>query len=88
MMHPVNSRFEPLFEIAMQKELNNLLLEWLNEGTPGSQDNAEITALVASWGIFGTAEQWSRDPQDRSSDTMVHRVLEVVAASLAPVLGE
>ncbi|WP_240420497.1 hypothetical protein [Paenibacillus periandrae] len=35
MMHPGNSRFEPLFEIAMQKELNNLLLEWLNEEAEG-----------------------------------------------------
>lgn len=88
MTHPGNSRFEPLFEIAMQKELYNLLLEWLNEETTSSPDKVETTALVASWGIFGAAVQWSRDPQNRTSETMVHRVLEVAAAALAPVLGE
>jgi len=44
-------------------------------------------ALVASWGIFGAAAQWGRDRQNRTPGTMVHRVLGVAAAALAPVLG-
>ncbi|MGG1519072.1 TetR family transcriptional regulator [Paenibacillus oryzisoli] len=88
MAHPGNSRFEPLFEIAMQKELYKLLLEWLNEETMGSSDKVETTALVASWGIFGAAVHWSRDQQNRTAETVVHHVLEVAAAALAPVLEE
>lgn len=88
MTHPGNSRFEPLFEIAMQKELYKLLLEWLCDERPDLPDKVETTALVASWGIFGVAVQWSREPQNGSSEAMVHRVLEVAAAALAPVLGE
>jgi hypothetical protein len=54
---PGNSQFEPLFEIAMQKELYHLLLEWLSEETSSSvsQEIVETTALVISWGIFGAA---------------------------------
>ncbi|WP_151208769.1 hypothetical protein [Paenibacillus yonginensis] len=88
MTHPGNSRFEPLFEIAMQKQLYNLLLEWLSGETTNSPDKVETTAVVASWGIFGAAVQWSRDPLHSTSEMMVHRVSEVAAAALAPVLGE
>lgn len=88
MTHPGNSRFEPMFEIAMQKELYKILLEWLKKEAVGSPDKVETTALVASWGIFGAAVQWSRDQQNGTLETMVHQVLEVAAAALAPVLGE
>lgn len=88
MVHPDNSRFEPLFEIAMQKELYKLLLEWLNVEKTRSPDMAETTALVVSWGIFGAAVQWSRDRQSSTAEAVVHRVLEVAAAAVAPVLGE
>ncbi|UJF35719.1 TetR/AcrR family transcriptional regulator [Paenibacillus hexagrammi] len=88
MVHPGNSRFEPLFEVAMQKELYHLLREWLNEESTGAPDKVETTALVASWGIFGAALQWSRDQQNRTSETMVPHVLEVAAAALATVLEE
>lgn len=88
MIHPGNSRFEPLFEIAMQKELYKLLLEWLNDEKTGSPDLAETTALVVSWGIFGAAVQWSRDRQSCTAEAVVQRVLEVAAAAVAPVLGE
>jgi AcrR family transcriptional regulator len=87
-MTPVDSQFEPLFEIAMQKELYQLLLKWLNEESNASvsQEIVEATALVISWGIFGAAVQWSRNPQDRTLEMMVRDVLVVVAAGLAPVM--
>lgn len=86
---PENNQFEPLFEIAMQKELYLLLLEWLSEekSTHVSQEIVETTALVISWGIFGSAVQWSRNPENRTAETMVQNVLVVVAAGLAPVMG-
>ncbi|MFD0698999.1 TetR/AcrR family transcriptional regulator [Paenibacillus sp. GCM10027628] len=89
-MTPANSQYEPLFEIAMQKELYQLLFNWLSAESkpPVSQDIVRATALVISWGIFGSAVQWSRSPQNRTSEEMVRDVLVVVAAGLAPVSVE
>ncbi|WP_336776488.1 TetR/AcrR family transcriptional regulator [Paenibacillus sp. MMO-58] len=87
-MTPGDSPFEPLFEVAMQKELYLLLYNWLEkEKTAASTQIVETTALVVSWGIFGSALQWSRSPQRRLMDAMVQDVLFVAAASLAPVIG-
>lgn len=85
---PGDRQFEPMFEIAMQKELYRLLLKWLSEkANPSvSQEMKEATALVISWGIFGSAVQWSRSPQNRPTEAMVRDVLEVAAAGLAPVM--
>ncbi|KIL39962.1 TetR family transcriptional regulator [Gordoniibacillus kamchatkensis] len=85
---PANSQYEPLFEIAMQKELYGLLFRWLSEesSASASQEIVETTALVISWGILGTAVQWSRSSQSRTKEAMVRDVLEVVAAGLAPVM--
>ncbi|MEC0269258.1 TetR/AcrR family transcriptional regulator [Paenibacillus anseongense] len=81
-------QFEPLFEIAMQKELYQLLFEWLSEEAESkvSLEIVQATSLVTSWGIFGSAVQWSRDPQNRTAEAMVQDVLVVVAAGLAPVM--
>lgn len=86
---PENTQFEPLFEIAMQKELYQLLIAWLSEESNASvsQEVVETTALVISWGILGTAVQWSRGPRDRTAEAMVREVLVVVAAGLAPVMA-
>lgn len=81
-------QFEPLFEIAMQKELYQLLFEWLSKEseTKVSLEIVQATALVTSWGIFGSAVEWSRNPLNRSMEAMVQDVLVVVAAGLAPVM--
>lgn len=86
---PENSQYEPLFEIAMQKELYQLLFTWLSEESSVSvpQEIVETTAHVISWGILGTAVQWSRGPQHRTAEAMVQDVLVVVAAGLAPVMS-
>jgi AcrR family transcriptional regulator len=88
-MNPADSQFEPLFEIAMQKELYQLLLKWLSEepNASVSQEMVEATALVVSWGIFGAALQWSRSPRNRTAEAVVRDVLVVVAAGLEPVMG-
>ncbi|WP_188696606.1 hypothetical protein [Pullulanibacillus camelliae] len=51
-----------------------------------SQEVVKTTARVISWGIFGTAIQWSRDSQGRSVEEMMQDVLLVVTASLAPII--
>jgi len=87
-MTPGDKQFEPMFEIAMQKEVHYLLLKWLREEnhTMVSKERLEATALVVSWGIFGAALHWSRNPNGQSVDKMVTEVLEVVATNLAPIL--
>ncbi|NOU68906.1 TetR family transcriptional regulator [Paenibacillus sp. LMG 31461] len=82
-------QFEPLFEIAMQKELYQLLFEWLHAESESkvSVEIVQATSLVTSWGIFGSAVEWSRNPQNRTAEAMVQDVLMVVAAGLAPVLS-
>ncbi|KRE55860.1 TetR/AcrR family transcriptional regulator [Paenibacillus sp. Soil750] len=82
-------QFEPLFEIAMQNELYQLLFEWLHAESESkvSIEIVQATSLVTSWGIFGSAVEWSRNPQNRTAEAMVQDVLVVVAAGLAPVLS-
>lgn len=79
-----DKQFEPLLENAMQKELYRLLLQWLKSGPKqiGMQEKPEVTALVVSWGIFGSALQWSREVQARTLESMVEEVIEVVTVNL------
>lgn len=87
---PENSPYEPLFESAIHKELYQLLFTWLSEEAkaPEAKKAVESTALLISWGILGTAIQWSRDPEHRPAEEMVQELLVVVAAGLAPVLEQ
>lgn len=82
-------QYETLFELVMQKELYDLLFAWLSEQAEPSvsRKTVETTALIASWGIFGSAMEWSRDPQQSPAEDRVREVLVVVAAGLAPVTG-
>ncbi|MDR6880804.1 TetR/AcrR family transcriptional regulator [Bacillus sp. 3255] len=81
---PGDKQFEPLLENAMQKELYRLLLQWLKSGPKqnGLQEKREATALVVSWGIFGSALQWSREIQTRTLESMVEEVIEVITVNL------
>lgn len=81
---PGDKQFEPLLENAMQKELYRLLLQWLKSGPKqsGPPEKLEATALVVSWGIFGSALQWSREVQARTLESMVEEVVEVVTVNL------
>ncbi|WP_246628138.1 TetR/AcrR family transcriptional regulator [Paenibacillus oenotherae] len=81
---PGDKQFEPLLENAMQKELYRLLLQWLQSGPKqsGPQEKLEATALVVSWGIFGSALQRSREAQSRTLESMVEEVIEVVTVNL------
>ncbi|UPK42661.1 TetR/AcrR family transcriptional regulator [Paenibacillus pabuli] len=86
---PGDVQFEPMFEIAIQKEIEQLLLRWLRqrEGpqTSVAKGMMETTAEVISWGIFGSAMQWSRHPGQRTVETMTRDVLAVAMTVLAPV---
>ncbi|MBP1972347.1 TetR/AcrR family transcriptional regulator [Cohnella thailandensis] len=83
-LSPGDKQFEPLLENAMQKELYRLLLQWLKSEPKqsGPQEKLEAKALVVSWGIFGSALQWSREIQARTLESMVEEVVEVVTVNL------
>lgn len=88
-MTPGDVQFEPMFEVAIQKEVERLLLRWLREkeGMQASiaEEMIETTAEVISWGIFGSAVQWSRNPRQRTVEAMTRDVLAVAATVLEPV---
>ncbi len=87
---PADKQFEPLFEVALQKELYEVLLNWLNQipsSVPVLQEVRETTALVISWAIFGPAVQWSRGEPTCSAEEMAHHVLTIVVAGLSPVIA-
>jgi len=84
---PGDKQFEPMLEKAMQKELYRILLRWLKSEPIRSipLEKLEATALVVSWGVFGSALQWSRETQIRSLESMVEHVIEVVTVNLDPL---
>ncbi|HEU5378861.1 MAG TPA: TetR/AcrR family transcriptional regulator [Ktedonobacteraceae bacterium] len=86
---PSNRQFEPLYEMAIQQELSDLLLRWLQQ-VPSAialpEETIETTAQAISWAIFGPAAQWSRGDQSTSKEVMAHHVLAIVVAGLSPVV--
>ena len=88
-LKPADRQFEPLFEIALQQELYQVLLAWLTpvvSRDPLQKETVETTALVVSWAIFGPATQWSRGERIILAEEMVHHVLTVVVAGLSPFI--
>jgi len=86
---PSNRQFEPLYEMAIQQELYDLLLRWLKQVAaeiPLSEETIETTAQVSSWAIFGPAMQWSRGDQSISKEVMAQHVLVIIVAGLSPVV--
>ncbi|NUU79006.1 TetR/AcrR family transcriptional regulator [Paenibacillus xylanilyticus] len=88
-MTPGDVQFEPIFEVAIQKEVERLLLRWLHEkvGEQASiaEGMIEPIAKVISWGIFGSAVQWSRNPKQRTVEAMTRDLLAVAITVLEPV---
>ncbi|EFH84383.1 TetR/AcrR family transcriptional regulator [Ktedonobacter racemifer] len=87
-LKPADKQFEPLFEIALQQELYEILFLWLKRRASEiyvGEETVEATAQVISWAVFGPAAQWSRGNRTISAEEMAHRVLSVVIAGLSPV---
>lgn len=86
---PSDQQYGPLFEIALQQELYDLLLKWLGQ-IPSArslpEETKEATAQIISWAIFGPATQWSRANHNIAKDVMVRHVLTVVIAGLSPIV--
>jgi len=76
-------QFRPLIEARVQAELYELLLRWIEvlpaEDRPA---DAEITATVVSWAIFGTGLRWSRGGEPGTVEDFADRVLSAIAGGL------
>jgi len=86
----VNKQFDTLFETALQQEVQKVLLSLLKQVSscsPQDSKTLEITALIVSWTIFGSAAQWSREAGTCSAEEMTLHVLPFVIAGLSPILG-
>jgi AcrR family transcriptional regulator len=77
-------QFRPLIEARVQGELYELLSGWIDASPPtGSRSaNAEITASVVSWAIFGAGLQWSRGGEVGSAEEFADQALLVIVGGL------
>ncbi|HEX6779798.1 MAG TPA: TetR/AcrR family transcriptional regulator [Ktedonobacterales bacterium] len=73
---------EPLFERTVQEELAQVLVDWLKRASAAGDRwpvPVETIALVASWGIFGAAVEWSQGAKTLSAERMANDVLLVIS---------
>lgn len=70
----INQQFEPLFESAIQGEIQATLLRIPNVDTD--------TAVFLAWAIFGSANEWSRNKERLSKDAMAKKLLQIVGKVL------
>ena len=75
--------FRPLIEARVQAELYELLLRWIEALPPKDRPaDAEITATVVSWAIFGAGLRWSRGEEPGTVDDFADRALSAIAGGL------
>jgi AcrR family transcriptional regulator len=71
---PVNQQFDPLFEAAIQNEIQATLLYM--------PEVDEDVAVFLAWAIFGSANAWSRTeqrlPQEAMSTQLLHLVNKIL----------
>jgi AcrR family transcriptional regulator len=75
----VNKQYEPLFEAAMQQEMKTALLLMLENMSPKDLSlSPQDMATFLSWAIFGSANEWSREPNGVSKRVMAEQLLLLV----------
>ena len=76
-------QFRPLIEARVQAELYELLLRWI-EASPadGRSADAEITATVVSWAIFGAGLRWSQGGEPGTVEEYADQALSAIAGGL------
>jgi AcrR family transcriptional regulator len=76
-------QFKPLIEARVQAELYELLLRWI-EASPADEHSAdaEITATVVSWAIFGAGLRWSQGGEPGSVEEYADRALWAISGGL------
>jgi AcrR family transcriptional regulator len=76
-------QFRPLIEARVQDELHEVLSGWIevSRNTERRPDEAEISAAVFSWAIFGAGLEWSRGGAG-SAEEYADRALSVIVGGL------
>ena len=77
-------QFEGLVETQVKKQVQGLLVHWIEQSEPGR--SPQVAAIAASWALYGLAQQWSRDKKHAPAEAYAGQVLPLIAASLG--LGE
>ena len=76
-----DKQVEPMFETAVQDELNEYLLAWFKRLPPEQippDIHPEIGALVWSWAIFGAGIHWARSSRSLSVQEMASQVTAIL----------
>ena len=76
----VDSQFELIIERQVRKEIQRLLLHWLEK--MGVGDDLKTLAVATSWTIYGLAEQWNLDGAREEVASYTDRVLPLVMRNL------
>ena len=72
----INERFEPLFEAAIQQELQDILKVMLeNTYTDKLSVSIENIATYLSWAILGSLLSWSRNQKVQTKDTLTSELI-------------
>ena len=76
-------QFRPLIEARVQAELYEHLLRWI-EASPADERSAdaEITATVVSWAIFGAGLRWSQGGEPGTVEEYADQALSAIAGGL------
>jgi AcrR family transcriptional regulator len=72
---------EPMFETAVQEELNQYLLRWFHQAPPELIQptvDLPVAAMVWSWAIFGTGIQWASGPRELSAGELADQMVRVL----------
>ncbi len=85
---PVDARYGPLFESAVQEALYAFILDWLrhwssDDPLPGV--SIESLGGAMSWTIFGAGIDWSRSTGARSLDGFVDEIVAVLMRGASAV---
>jgi AcrR family transcriptional regulator len=77
-------QFRPLIEARVQAELYELLLRWIEASSAdGRSADAEITATVVSWAIFGAGLRWSHGGEQGTVEEYAERALSAIVGGLS-----
>ena len=74
-----SDKVQPMIETELQKHLYEFVLGWLvNDGYDARVGNAEVTASVISWALFGTAMQYNQDFPTQTVEVLAERSVAIL----------